>query len=251
MRESIKKKKQEVERMLEISKEFNNIIISNIERIPANKMKEIRRKFKDVLKIRVMKSSLIKRILESKGIDVKEVEDVLKKPCALIFTNEDIFRVASFFEESKEYTYIKPGQIVEEDILIPKGPTNLLPLHIADLSRAGLKVGVEKGKVFVKEEKVIKKGEEITSEMADALQRLDIKPIAICLKVDLGIDGKNKKIYKNVVINKKKEIEKIKLAYAYGINLATNINYLTSKNIFTILKKAYLNAYKINKALEK
>jgi len=251
MREAIKRKQQEVEKTLEISEKFDNIILSCIERIPANKMKEIRKKFRDVLKIKVMKSNLIKRILERKGVDVKELENFLKKPSALIFTNEDIFHIASLFEDDKEYTYIRPGQIVEEDIIIAKGPTSLLPIHIADLSKAGLKVGVEKGKIVVKEEKVIKKGETITSELADVLQKLDIKPIPIGLKVDCGIDLKNKKIYKNVRIDKEKEIERLKRAYSYGLTLAININYLTSKSIVDILKKAYLNAYKLNKALEK
>jgi large subunit ribosomal protein L10 len=251
MREAIKKKQEEVERILEISRGFNNIIISNIEKIPANKMREIRKKFKDILKMKMMKSRLIKRVLEAKGINVDEAKDVLKKPSILIFTNEDIFHVASLFEEDKEYTYIKPGQIAEEDIIIAKGPTTLLPIHIADLSKAGLKVGVERGKVVIKEDYVIKKGEAISSELADALQKLDIKPIPIGLAVNFAVDLKNKKIYKNVLIDKRKEIENIKIAYSYAINLAMNINYLTNKTALGIIKKAYTNAYKLNKALEK
>jgi hypothetical protein len=111
------------------------------------------------------------------------------------------------------------------------------------LSGVGLKVGVESGKVAVKEDAVIaKKGEKINSKVAEILTRLDIKP----MEVGLGLvaayeDGI---VYKKdvLLIDEEAFNEKLKNAAAYAFNLAFNIAYVTKDNAGLLIAKAFNDA---------
>ena len=246
----IELKKKQVEEIVNLCSERKTLAITNIEKVDANKFKDIRKKLKEDVIIKVVKKSVIERVLKELGIDFKDFEDIISKPIAIMITNLDPFKLAAILEENKSFTYLKPGQIVEKDIVIEKGPTSLPPTAIADLSKAGLKVGVEKGKVVIKEEKIIKGGESISQELADALQKLDIKPVKIGFNVNIGIDLANKKVYKNIIIDKEKEKESLNKAINYAYNLALNINYICKTTINVLIQKAVAYANQLNKFIE-
>lgn len=242
---------KQVEEIKNLCKNNRYLIISNIEKINANKFNEIRRKLKKDCLIKVIKKSTLLKVIENFEINKEEIEKEINKPFCIIITNIDLFKIASILEDNKFFTYLKPGEIIKEDVIIKKGPTNLLPMSIAELSKAGLKVGVEKGKVVIKEDMILKKGEIVNEDMASILQKLEIKPVKIGLNVDIGIDLENKKIYKNIVIDKEKEKEKLIKAINLSLNLALNINYITKNTIPYLIQKAKFNADQINKLIEK
>ncbi|MEM2707483.1 MAG: 50S ribosomal protein L10 [Candidatus Pacearchaeota archaeon] len=245
---------KKVKEITNLFKEKNFLIISNIEKINANKFKEIKRKLKDDCIIKVIKKSILLKVLENINLEKKQIEEIEKeinKPFCIIITNIDIFRIASILEENKFFTYLKAGEILKEDFVIKKGPTHLLPMEMAELNKAGLQVGVEKGKVVIKQDFILKKNEILTQEMANILQKLDIKPLKIGLNVDIGIDIKNKKIYKNIIIDKEKEREKLIKGINFGLNLALGINYISRYTINSLIQKALIYANQLNKFIEK
>ncbi len=246
-RESIKRKISEVETITEKCKESKTLVISNIETITTKKFQELRKKLRKDVLIKVVKKSMIERIIKKLGISVEEVEDYISKPFAILLTNLDVFELATLLEQHKEPAFLKPNQIVEKDIIIEPGPTDLPPTAMADLTKAGLKVAIEKGKIMIKEQKIIKKGEKISPSLADALQKLDIRPIKIGLNVNVGIDIKSKKIYKNIIINKEEEIEKLRIAASRALNLALNIGYACKQTIAALIQKAFIHATNLNK----
>ncbi|MCM8804934.1 MAG: 50S ribosomal protein L10, partial [Candidatus Omnitrophica bacterium] len=109
-------------------------------------------------------------------------------------------------------------------------------------SKAGFKVGVEKGKLIIKEKKIIKAGEKISEDLANALQKLNIRPVKIGLNVNYSIDLKNKKVYKNIIINKEEEKEKLSIASRRALALALGINYICRETIRELISKAVINA---------
>src|SRR3989338_2862633 len=119
---------------------------------------------------------------DKKGIEV--LEDYFIGMPALIFTKESPFRLARILRKSKTPAPAKAGQIAPADIIVPKGPTPFPPGPvISEFSSAGLKVGVEGGKVAVKEDAVVaRKGEKITGKVAEVLARLGIKPMEVGLR---------------------------------------------------------------------
>jgi len=84
-------------------------------------------------------------------------------------------------EESKSPAKAKPGQEAPEDIEIPEGPTDLIPgPAISELGALGIQIQIEKGKIHIKEAKVIaKQGAKISQGAADLMGKLDIKPFSV------------------------------------------------------------------------
>ena len=245
-RKSINRKKTLVEQLVNLCKGKDTLVISNIERIPAETFKRLRKELKKLnTDIKVIKAKLAKKVLEGLGIETSSIENFLQKPTALIISNLDVFALASLLEKSKEYSYLKPGMVVEKEIVIEPMTTDLPPTAVVELSKV-LKVGVEKGKVVVKEKKIIKPGEIVDDALANALQKLEIKPLKIGLSVDVGIELKTGKIYKNVIVNKEEEIQKLISAHSRAMNLAIAISYPCKQTINVLLQKAAAYAKTLN-----
>ncbi|MEM2932618.1 MAG: 50S ribosomal protein L10 [Candidatus Pacearchaeota archaeon] len=245
VRESIKKKSEEVERIAEKCKEYSLLALSNIEGIPAKRFQEIRKKLDNVF-IKIAKKSLIERIFEKLGLDINEAKEIISKPSCLLLAKLNPFSFAALLEENKLDSFVKPGQILAKDLVIPPQQTNLLPTDIVNLTQAGFKAAVEKGKLVIKEQKIIKAGEKIDESLANALQKLNIKPIRVGLNVNYCFDFQSKKVYKNIVINKEEEKEKLAIAWKKALALALGIKYACKVTIRELIKRAYLNANTLN-----
>jgi large subunit ribosomal protein L10 len=189
-----------------------------------------------------MKIALEKIKNEKKHIE--ELEKYLGGMPALLFANESPFKLSRTLQKSKTSAPAKANQIAPNDITINKGPTPFAPGPIiSELSSVGLKVGVEAGKVAVKEDSVVaKRGEKIKPKVAEILTRLDIKP----MEVGLGLVAayENGIIYQKDIleIDEKAFNEKINLASTQALNLSFNIAYITKDNINLLLAKAFNDA---------
>jgi large subunit ribosomal protein L10 len=108
-------------------------------------------------------------------------------------------------------------------------------------------MGVEEGKIAIKKEvTVAKKGEKISKEVANALRKLDIKPISISLNV-LGFYENGMVYTKDILELVKIFPEKLAFAHQQAVNLSVNVCYPTRETIKLLLIKAFNNA----KAIEK
>jgi large subunit ribosomal protein L10 len=86
-------------------------------------------------------------------------------------------------EKTKTKMAARPGEQAPTDIVIPKGPTSFKPGPIVgELQQAGIPAAIEAGKVTIRETKtVVKEGQEINKKLAEALAKLDIKPMDVGL----------------------------------------------------------------------
>ena len=112
-------------------------------------------------KKRLMKIALDQ--IKNEKNHIEELEKYFEGMPAFIFTNENPFKLSKLLQKSKTRAPARAGQTAPEDIVITKGPTPFAPGPIiSELSGVGLKVGVENGKVAVKEDTVIvKKGDKL------------------------------------------------------------------------------------------
>jgi mRNA turnover protein 4 len=106
--------------------------------------------------------------------------DALTGQRGLLFTNEPVDKVRSFFAEFGEYDYARAKAVATQTVVVPKGPLEGMVHSMTDaLTRLGLPVELRKGVIHVTSDyRVCEQGEEIT---ADAAQLLKIfrKPIAV------------------------------------------------------------------------
>lgn len=269
-------KKAEVEELKKMMLNYNTVAIADITYIPSKQFQEIRGSLREDALIRVSKKRLIKLAIEEAAKekpDLKKLAEHVDKQPALIFSNKNPFVLYKKLEENKSRTYAKPDTIAQQDIAVHKGETDLAPGPVlAELQKAGIPVALEKNKVVIKEDKVIvKKGEKISKDVANALKKLEIMPVEIklnllaayeggiiftpdILKVDVDevinnlIDAERKAINLSLnsgYITKRTAEAAIIKAYQQALNLGINAEIYEKETIEFLISKAYANAKKI------
>ena len=237
-------KKKIVEDMAKLMRQYSIVGMVNMEDMPAPQLQGMRAELRGKVDMFMTKKRLMRIAIEklkNEKKNIGELEKYFQGMPALIFTNESPFKLSKILRKSKTKAPAKAGQIAPNDIIINKGPTPFAPGPvISELSSAGLKVGVEGGKVAVKEDTVIvKKGEKIKPKVAEILTRLDIKPMEIGLGLVAAYEGGI--IYQKDIldVDEKEYLNSINLAAAQAFNLAYNITYVTKENISLLIGKAF------------
>jgi len=234
-------KKKTVKEIVELIKQKRTFLIVSIKNIPASQFQEMSKKLRGRAVVKVPRKNLIVRAIETSGeTAAKEIGAQLKENIAILFSDTDCFELAAELVRNKSPAKASPGQEAPEDIEIPAGPTDLLPgPAISELGAVGLQIQIEKGKISIKESKIVaKKGQKITAAVADVLSKLDIKPFSISLVPLMGYDSKEKKTYMNIDINVEKTLADLKHAYGKGLPFAVQVGYACEDTIGFLLQKA-------------
>ncbi|VVB82405.1 50S ribosomal protein L10 [uncultured archaeon] len=243
-------KKNIVKELTDLIKKKRTMLVVSIKGIPASQIQEVVKKLRGKAVVKIPKKNLIIRAIDdSKEGEAKELEQKINENVAILFSDLDCFELAAEVVKNKNAAKAKAGQESPEDIEVPAGPTELTPgPAISELGAVGLQILIDKGKLSIKEAKVVvKKGQKISAAVADVLGKLDIKPFVISLTPLAGYDSKEKKVYLNIEINREKAVADLKKAFGKSLPFSVNIGYTTEETIKFILLKAYSNA----KALEK
>jgi large subunit ribosomal protein L10 len=245
-------KEEKIKQVEELKKNFekySTVCLLDMFKLPSKQLQQIAKKLKGMAKIKMVKKSILLHAIKSSNKEkISELEKYLPSIPALIFTNLEPFKFYSIVDKLKSLAFAKEGDIAEEDIEVKAGPTTLLPGPvIGELSRAGIPVGVEEGKIAIKKDIIVaRKGEKISKMLADALKKLKIQPIKVGLNVVAAYQ--NGKIYlKDTLELIKIYPEKLKEALNQALNLSINVCYPTKENIKFLLTKAFNTA----KSLEK
>jgi len=243
-------KKKTVKELIDLIKSRNTILLASIKNLPASQFQEISKKVRGRAIVKVPRKNLILRAIDnSEKESVKQLKEQIKSDVAILFSNEDAFELASFLIESKSPAKAKVGQVATENIIIPPGPTSLVPgPAISELGALGIQIQIDKGKINIKEPKTIaKKGEKISQGAANIMSKLDIKPFSIGFIPLCAFDSKEGKLYLNININKEETLEKLKSYFGKSLAFAVEIGYPSKDTIRFLIGKAGMQG----RALEK
>jgi large subunit ribosomal protein L10 len=240
-------KKKIVEELVGLVKKYPIVGLVNMSDIPAPQLQMMKKEMRGKVRLFMTKKRLMKLAIEKSKQNKKSIEALpgyFQGMPALLFTDEDPFKLSRLLQKSRTKGPAKAGQIAPQDIMISKGPTPFAPGPvISELSGVGLKVGVENGKVAVKEDTVIvKKGELIKPKVAEILTRLDIRPMDIGLGLIAAYESGL--IYEKEIldIDEVEVSNNVNMAATQAFNLAFYIAYTTGENIGLLLAKAYNDA---------
>jgi large subunit ribosomal protein L10 len=236
------KKASSVKEMSELANGKKTILIASIKSLPASQFQEISKKLRGKAVIKVPKKNLILRVLENaKNEKLREMERHIGENTAILFSDTDSFDLASDLLDSKSFVGAKAGQEAPEDIEVPAGPTELVPgPAISELGALGIQIQIEKGKISIKQPKVIvKKGEKISENAAGIMNKLDIKPFQVGFVPLTSFDSEKNAIYLDIKIDKegaKKElVESRARALAFAVE---KIGYISRETISFLIGKA-------------
>jgi large subunit ribosomal protein L10 len=244
------KKKALVKELITLAEKNRTIMISSALNIPSALFQKIRKNLRGKAEIRVVKKNLgVKALEEIKKPGVKDMKKYVEASSAFIFSSLDPYELAGVFVENKQPAFAKAGQIAPTDLSVEKGPTDLpAGPAITELSNAGLKVGVEGGKIAIKEAKVlVKQGAAIPKTVADVLQKLEVMPFTIEIKVNAAYDSNDKIVYTNIVIDREGFLNNLKTSYSSAYNFAVNLGYACKDTIMQIIERAEREALALEK----
>lgn len=239
-------KKQQVHELVGLIKEHPIIGIVNLENLPASQLQKMRSMLKmhDVKIVTSRKRLLKLALTESKKENISLLIEKVKGMPALIFTKSNPFLLYSLIQKNKSEAPAKAGQKSPKDIVVRAGPTSFAPGPIiSELAAVGIKTKVDKGKLAIVDDvTVAKEGSEISSKLAEALKRLDIKPMEIGL--DLVAVWENGLVFdkKQLHIDEAEYAQNVTQAAQWAINLAVEAAYLTAGIVDMLLQKAFREA---------
>ncbi|MDD2439342.1 MAG: 50S ribosomal protein L10 [Methanosarcinaceae archaeon] len=237
-------KKDEIENLKELVQTHSIFGMVGIEGIFAPQLQKMRRDLKDVAVLKVSRNSLIKRALDELGEEIPEMKAFITKQTALIFTNENPFKLYKLLEGTKTPSPIKGGAIAPMDIVVEKGPTSFPPGPIlGEFQSVGIPAMIEAGKVAIKETKVVcKEGDVVPQKLATMLSKLEIYPLEVGL--DLRAVYEAGTIYQPDVlaIDEDKYFADLIKATQNAFNLSVNAAYPTAATVRTLLAKAFTEA---------
>lgn len=247
-------KKNTVKELSELIKNKRTFLIASIKDIPASQFQIIGKKLRGKAIVKVPKKNLIFRAIDSSGKEeVKKIKEQIKNSVAVLFSDLDSFELALELVKNKSPTKAKAGQESPEDIEVPAGPTDLVPgPAISELGALGIQIQIEKGKISIKEPKVIaRKGEKISKNASEIMNKLDIKPFSIGFTPLVAFDTKENKLYLEININKEKTLEELKTSFGKALAFAVGIEYISEDTIKFLIGKAGCHEKVLNKIAEK
>jgi len=233
-----KKLKAELE---ELIKNKKTVLLASIKDMPSSQFQEIAKKLREKAIVKVPKKSILFRALDSSGKEILEkLKDYFKENTAILFSDMDAFELAGELANKKSPVKAKAGQESVKDIEIPEGPTDLMPgPAITELGALGIQIKIEKGKIHIREPKVIvKEGEKISAAAAEIMNKFNIKPFSIGFIPLAAFDTQEEKLYLNIKIDKEKTVEEIKKEFKKALAFAVQIHYVNKDTIGFLIRKA-------------
>ena len=245
-------KKKVVDVLVKCFNTYSIVAVVNLESLPAAQLQRLRISLGDGLQIVMCKKTVMKLAISSikgKLNGVEQLLDLLAGMPALLFTNQNPFRLANLLQKSKSKAPAKPGQTAPYDIIIPAGPTSFAPGPIiSELAAVGIKAGVEGGKIVVKvPSTVVREGEKIKPKVAEVLAKFNIQPMEIGLNLVAA--------YENGIIYDRKVLSVDPAAYVSELvaaaigarNLAVDVGFPATDTIILLITKSARQARHIAK----
>jgi large subunit ribosomal protein L10 len=186
----------------------------------------------------------LEQAAERKDPKLQELVDHLRGPTALILARVNPFKLSKVLRASKTSAPAKPGSKSPRDIVIPAGETDFAPgPMVGELQRVGIKVRIQAGKVVILEDyQLLKEGDVISKEVADALAKFGIMPLELGLKLRAAHEAGTVFSGEVLEIDEKQVIGQFQEASVSAMNLAVNVNYPTPLTISLMIVKASATA---------
>jgi large subunit ribosomal protein L10 len=241
-----KKKRLLYQEMQELPGTYDVIALSKMSKVRATQLMTIRKKFRNEIKIRVIKNRIAQRAFEKlsnqPGLDYLSKE--LEGQCALLFTNISPFKLNLIFDKNKVFLPAKGGDIATKDIIIPAGNTGISPGPVlSEFKEANVSTKIDQGTIWVsKDTVVVRSGSIISQKLASLMSKLNIKPIEAGISISLAIAEGLVLKENDLKINLAEYRAELTRAFHEAVSLAIETSYPTVETITRLLARAYQNA---------
>jgi large subunit ribosomal protein L10 len=240
------KKRMLYQELQELPGKFDVIALSKMSKVRAAQLMTIRKKFRNDIKIRVIKNRVAQRSFQKlnnlHGLDYLSKE--LEGQCALLFTNISPFKLNLIFDKNKVFLPAKGGDIATKDITIPAGNTGISPGPVlSEFKEANVSTKIDQGTIWVSKDTVVtRSGSVISQKLASLMSKLNIKPIEAGISISLAIAEGMVLKENDLKINLAEFHDELTRSFHAAISLAIEASYPNTETIAYSLKKANQNA---------
>ena len=234
------------EELQRVPTEYTVIALSKMTKVRAAQLMMIRKKFRNDIKIKIIKNKVAIRAFEKvKGVaGLENLSKQLEGQCALIFTNINPFKLNLIFAQNKVFLPAKGGDIATKEIVVPSGNTGITPGPVlSEFKTANVPTKIDQGTIWVsKDTLVVKPGDVISTPLASLLSKLNVKPIEAGISVNFAIaEGLTFK-EQDLRINLDEYKEEFVRSFEQALALATEAGYMTAETVKPLLVKAQQQA---------
>lgn len=235
-------KLEEIEELKENIKKFRTVLIASCKGLPGLQYHAIKKDLRGRVEIKMSKKTLFSRAID--GIEKGQIKNLKKEigaDISLFFSDLDPFALSGLLSDNQSPSKARAGDIAPEDIEIEAGPTDLVPgPTISELGAVGLKVSVKNGKLEIMKGAIVaKEGEEINSNVASVLAKLNITPMRVGFLPLAAYDSEDDKVYVGIKVNKEGTLEELRTLVGKALGFATNIEYPAKETMSYFIAKAF------------
>ncbi|MCY1154241.1 MAG: rpl10p [Nitrososphaera sp.] len=237
-----KKKRLMYEELQRVPTEYSVIALSKMTKVRAAQLMMIRKKFRNDIKIKIIKNKVATRAFEKvKGVPgLENLSKQLEDQCALIFTNINPFKLNLIFAQNKVFLPAKGGDIATKEIFIPSGNTGITPGPVlSEFKAANVSTKIDQGTIWVsKDTLVAKPGDVISTPLASLLSKLNVKPIEAGISVNFAIAEGLQFKEQDLKLNLDEYKEELVRSFRQALALAIEAGYMTPETVKPLLVKA-------------
>lgn len=240
-----KKKVQMYNNLIELTKQYKVIALIKMEKVRSTQLMQVRKNFRDQLKIMMTKNNVAKKALQAvdiRGMD--KIMEALDGQRAFMFTNMDPFKLSLTLDKSKIYLPAKGGDVATDEIVIPAGNTGIPPGPVlSEFKEAKVPTKIDAGSIAVSEDTVVAtSGDVISHKLAALLSKLNVKPIKAGMSIYLAIQDGVFYSNEDLRIDVDEARQELLASFKSALALAVNASYVAKESIEHLLRKAFSNA---------
>ncbi len=240
------KKARQIDRIKKLAEEYPVILFADFARVPANAFHELRKELAHKTKLIVVKKRLVPiafKDLDRPGLE--KLLDHIPNSLVIIFSKESPTNISKRLVENKINVFVKANDIAQKDIVIPEGPTDLMPGPIlTDLRALGVKTKIRGSKVWIDAEKVlVEAGERIDATIADVLHKLGIKAMEVYIRPSAALDADGILYLPDVLSMTPDRVEQMmRDGFQNAFKLAVELGEIDRMTVNVLIRRAYTKA---------
>jgi large subunit ribosomal protein L10 len=241
-----RKKRLIYDELQRLPTEYNVLALSKMTKVRATQLMMIRKKFRNDIKIKVIKNKVAARAFEKvkRIVGLEKLSKELEGQCALIFTNINPFKLNLIFAQNKVFLPAKGGDIATKEIVVPAGNTGIAPGPVlSEFKAAKVPTRIDQGTIWVSKDTLVAKPTDVIStQLASLLSKLNVKPIEAGISVNFAVAEGLIFQSQDLVINLDEYKDELVRSFEQALALATEAGYMTAETVKPLLVKAQQQA---------
>jgi large subunit ribosomal protein L10 len=237
-----------VEKTVDLLKKYDVIAAAELFKVQSGMLMDLRKSLRGQLEVKTVKNTLMRISMEkAEKPATKEFIKAVEGQNVFLFTNGNPFKLAMNLEKSKVESFAKAGDKALKQLTVSAGNTGISPgPMISKFGGLGIKTRIEAGNIWVIADTVVAdKGDEITADMADLLQRLGIKAAQSGLTLKAVYERGTIILGDALVLDIPSYRRQLMEAAGGAFQVALKGGYVTSATMSTLITMALQNARRV------